>query len=234
MPYRYELVSRDIRRVSASDRQLFDVTPSGSVVELACRHFAGRKPFCLEQRLISLAAVPEAADESFAELAPGPWLLAACRGVPPNTSSARPRPGLSRRRAGDPGGKRLPGRRTPHLERRPAGDPCPPHLCRRRPRAGGAICAIAGVAEQGAGGQFTFCPRRAPAVHNLARGEKVNCPLHNGHLPFEPVSTSKKARRAGDSLLFAPCTASCKRSSLPGQESKLSPSTHSPRVRSPL
>ena len=62
-PYRYELISRDIRRVTASDRQLFDVAPSGSVVELACRHFAGRKPFCLEQRLISLAAVPEAADE---------------------------------------------------------------------------------------------------------------------------------------------------------------------------
>ena len=45
------------------------------MVELSCRHFAGRKPFCLEQRLISLAAVPEAADESFADIAPGPWLL---------------------------------------------------------------------------------------------------------------------------------------------------------------
>jgi GntR family histidine utilization transcriptional repressor len=74
-PYRYEVISRDVRRVTASDRQLFDVAASGSVVELSCRHFAGKKPFCLEQRLISLAAVPEAADESFAELAPGPWLL---------------------------------------------------------------------------------------------------------------------------------------------------------------
>ena len=31
------------------------------MVELTCRHFAGTKPFCLEERLISLAAVPEAA-----------------------------------------------------------------------------------------------------------------------------------------------------------------------------
>src|SRR5262249_29434119 len=50
---------------------------SGSkVVELGCRHFAGKSPFCLEERLISLAAVPEAAGESFAEIAPGPWLIA--------------------------------------------------------------------------------------------------------------------------------------------------------------
>ena len=75
-PYRYELVSRDVRRVLPSDRQRFDVAAAGGVVELACRHFAGTKPFCLENRLISLAAVPEAAQESFAELAPGPWLLA--------------------------------------------------------------------------------------------------------------------------------------------------------------
>ena len=45
------------------------------MVELSCRHFAGKKPFCLEERLISLAAVPEAAGESFAEIAPGPWLI---------------------------------------------------------------------------------------------------------------------------------------------------------------
>ena len=45
------------------------------LVELVCRHFAGAEPFCLEERAISLAAVPEAAKESFEEIAPGPWLL---------------------------------------------------------------------------------------------------------------------------------------------------------------
>ena len=61
------------RRPSTAQR--LDVAAGASVVELSCRHFAGKKPFCLEERLISLAAVPEAADESFAEIAPGPWLI---------------------------------------------------------------------------------------------------------------------------------------------------------------
>src|SRR4051812_32272393 len=74
-PYRYELVARTVRRATAADRQHFDVAAGSSVLELSCRHFAGKKPFCLERRLISLASVPEAADESFADIAPGPWLI---------------------------------------------------------------------------------------------------------------------------------------------------------------
>ena len=74
-PYRYELIARKIRRATAADRQRLDVPTGGSVVELMCRHFAGKKPFCLEERLISLAAVPDAEGESFAEIAPGPWLI---------------------------------------------------------------------------------------------------------------------------------------------------------------
>lgn len=75
-PYRYELVVRRQRRAGAADRRRIDVPPGGSLLELTCRHHAGTSPFCLEERLISLAAVPEAADESFAEVAPGPWLVA--------------------------------------------------------------------------------------------------------------------------------------------------------------
>ena len=74
-PYRYELTARIIRRATAADRQRFDVAAASSLVELSCRHFAGKKPFCLEKRLINLASVPEAADESFADIAPGPWLI---------------------------------------------------------------------------------------------------------------------------------------------------------------
>ena len=47
----------------------------GPIVDLTCRHWAGKKPFCIEERLINLSATPEAADEHFAEVAPG--LLAA-------------------------------------------------------------------------------------------------------------------------------------------------------------
>jgi GntR family histidine utilization transcriptional repressor len=75
-PYRYELVSRRVRSADGSDRQHLEVKGRSKVVELCCRHFAGKAPFCLEERLISLAAVPDAAAETFAEMAPGPWLLA--------------------------------------------------------------------------------------------------------------------------------------------------------------
>jgi GntR family histidine utilization transcriptional repressor len=46
-----------------------------SVLEIECRHLAGERPFCFEQRLINLEAVPEAAKETFAETSPGAWLL---------------------------------------------------------------------------------------------------------------------------------------------------------------
>jgi GntR family histidine utilization transcriptional repressor len=74
LPYRYERVSRTARWAAVRDEG--EGFPEGTrLVELVCRHFAGAEPFCLEERTISLAAVPEAADESFEEIAPGPWLL---------------------------------------------------------------------------------------------------------------------------------------------------------------
>lgn len=75
LPYRYELEKRHQRKAIRADLVRLDVPLPSAVLELSCRHFAGDRPFCLEDRLISLAAVPEAADESFAEMAPGPWLV---------------------------------------------------------------------------------------------------------------------------------------------------------------
>ncbi|HEY6631168.1 MAG TPA: histidine utilization repressor [Rhizobiaceae bacterium] len=72
LPYRYELVSRRQRDAGEGDAGF---APGAVLVELVCRHFAGAAPFCLEERAISLTAVPEAAEESFAAVAPGPWLL---------------------------------------------------------------------------------------------------------------------------------------------------------------
>lgn len=72
LPYRYERASR--REGVATGKDGF---PEGTrLVELVCRHFAGTTPFCLEERAISLAAVPEAAEENFETVAPSPWLLA--------------------------------------------------------------------------------------------------------------------------------------------------------------
>ena len=75
LPYRYELIARQERKATRADLAQLDLPISSAVVELSCRHFAGDRPFCLEQRLISLAAVPEAAGESFTENAPGSWLV---------------------------------------------------------------------------------------------------------------------------------------------------------------
>ncbi|GLS34184.1 GntR family transcriptional regulator, histidine utilization repressor [Mesorhizobium albiziae] len=75
LPYRYELALRNRRKATKTDLIRLDVLPGSPVLELSCRHFAGRPVFCIEDRLISLEAVPEAAEESFAETAPGSWLV---------------------------------------------------------------------------------------------------------------------------------------------------------------
>jgi GntR family histidine utilization transcriptional repressor len=75
LPYRYELLYRHLRSASAQDEQDAGFTVGTDLIDLTCRHFAGVSPFCLEQRVISLVAVPEAAGESFEEEAPSPWLV---------------------------------------------------------------------------------------------------------------------------------------------------------------
>ena len=51
----------------------FDLT--GEALVLDGLHVAQGRPFCLEHRLISLAAAPQAAEVDFTKLAPGSWLL---------------------------------------------------------------------------------------------------------------------------------------------------------------
>jgi len=75
LPYRYLLVARKKRTASAAESEETGLPHEAAVVALECRHFAGDQVFCLEERLINLAAVPDAADETFAEIAPGPWLI---------------------------------------------------------------------------------------------------------------------------------------------------------------
>ena len=74
-PYRHEIALRRQRRSTREDRDRLDLAAPGPILALTCRHFAGARPFCLEERLINLAAVPEAAAESFSEIAPGAWLV---------------------------------------------------------------------------------------------------------------------------------------------------------------
>ncbi|MCV3210084.1 histidine utilization repressor [Mesorhizobium sp. YC-39] len=75
LPYRYQRLERLQRRSSAEDRMLLELATSGPVLALEGLHFAGRRPFAHERRLINLAAVAEAGEEEFLDIAAGPWLI---------------------------------------------------------------------------------------------------------------------------------------------------------------
>ena len=75
LPYRYERRARAERVARPAERRLLDLPEKARLVEVQALHFSGAQPFCLEERLISLTAVPEAAAEAFEATAPGPWLL---------------------------------------------------------------------------------------------------------------------------------------------------------------
>jgi GntR family transcriptional regulator, histidine utilization repressor len=75
VPYRFEVLSRARRRSTREDRMLLGSDVVIPVLDVVCLHMAGPRPFCFEQRLINLQAVPQVAKESFAEMPPGTWLL---------------------------------------------------------------------------------------------------------------------------------------------------------------
>lgn len=73
--YGYELIHCTRRVANAADRARLGVRKTGKVVAIACRHSADNVPFAIEDRLIDLDAVPEAAAADFAIEPPGSWLL---------------------------------------------------------------------------------------------------------------------------------------------------------------
>ena len=76
--YRWQLVSRSIRPALDSTPFERDLG-GGQVLVLRGVHFASREPLAVEDRLISLAAVPDIAKASLEDEPPGTWLL---RNVP--------------------------------------------------------------------------------------------------------------------------------------------------------
>lgn len=75
LSYRYALLSRSLRKARPLERRLLELGEDGRVLQVLAIHRAGASPFCHEDRLINLSAVPEAEDESFAKAAPGPFLI---------------------------------------------------------------------------------------------------------------------------------------------------------------
>jgi GntR family histidine utilization transcriptional repressor len=75
LPYRYELLARSRRQARGEERDRLGIDRRVPVLRLRCLHHAGKRPFCLEERLINLRAAPQAADADFSTEAPGAWLL---------------------------------------------------------------------------------------------------------------------------------------------------------------
>lgn len=75
LDYGFQLFSRNLRDADAEDMQRLSLASSSPTLKLSCIHLASRRPFCLEERLINLKAVPEAVDADFNVDPPGGWLL---------------------------------------------------------------------------------------------------------------------------------------------------------------
>ena len=73
--YGYEHIARQLRRATRADRAKLNIRANCDVLALQGRHLASGRPFTLEDRVLNLAAVPEAAAEDFSKKPPGTWLL---------------------------------------------------------------------------------------------------------------------------------------------------------------
>jgi GntR family histidine utilization transcriptional repressor len=73
--YSYEILSRRIRTATAMDVKRFGVPARGRVLALLVVHFAGDRPFVVEDRIFNLGLIPNAAQEQFKNTPPGSWVL---------------------------------------------------------------------------------------------------------------------------------------------------------------
>ncbi len=96
--YGYELLGRAVRRSADEDRAALGLDDGAQVLALSCLHRAAGAPFALEERLINLAAAPEAETIDFAQTPPGGWLLAhiAWTEAEHRISAANPAPAAAR------------------------------------------------------------------------------------------------------------------------------------------
>jgi GntR family histidine utilization transcriptional repressor len=74
--YGFEVIGREQRAATAGDAARLGVRPGAAVLALEVVHRADGAPYALEQRVINLAVVPDAAAEAFADAPPGSWLQA--------------------------------------------------------------------------------------------------------------------------------------------------------------
>lgn len=75
LPYDFSVTRRKRHKATSADRIQIDVSATTPLLDLACVHMAGNRPFCLEERLINLDIVPDADAADFSDVTPGQWLL---------------------------------------------------------------------------------------------------------------------------------------------------------------
>ena len=73
--YRYALVRSEIGAPPDHLRARMGLPPGAQVLHLVCMHFADSQPYQLEDRWISLDAVPAARDADFTIRGPNEWLV---------------------------------------------------------------------------------------------------------------------------------------------------------------
>ena len=76
LAYHFEIIQRSVRQAAKADEPYLAVPAGSPLLDITCRHFAARQPFCLEERIISLMAVPQAETADFSTISPGAWLVA--------------------------------------------------------------------------------------------------------------------------------------------------------------
>ncbi|MBS7455580.1 histidine utilization repressor [Coralloluteibacterium stylophorae] len=73
--YGFRLVARRLRAPRRRDAQELELAGAGRLLALQGLHLADGRPIALEDRLVAVAAVPEAATATFDSEPPGSWLL---------------------------------------------------------------------------------------------------------------------------------------------------------------
>jgi GntR family histidine utilization transcriptional repressor len=73
--YSYSILQRRDGKTSRDLAARFELGRAANVAHLTLLHFADGVPHVLEDRVIHLATIPQAANEGFAETPPGDWLL---------------------------------------------------------------------------------------------------------------------------------------------------------------
>jgi GntR family transcriptional regulator, histidine utilization repressor len=73
--YRFEQIERHVRNAAKSDPDEQRLAGGGQLLAVNGVHYADAAPLAYEERLVSLAAVPDIAAADFAHEPPGSWLL---------------------------------------------------------------------------------------------------------------------------------------------------------------